>query len=418
MIQEIFIHASQNETRVAILENGVTQAFHVERATQHGGVGSVGSVYWGRITRVLPGMQSAFVDIGAERTAFLHVADLWQAHTKKTSHDARAVQDHQAPPLTLIEQTVFEGQSILVQIAKESVGEKGAQLSTKISLAGRYLVFLPQDSHIGISKKMGDEAARITLKARLNAALPTGFSQGLIVRTQAASADIAALAQDVHYLTQLWADILAATQTSAAPALLHQDLPLAQRVLRDVASDATQRVRVEGTACHQALLQFAQRYMPTLAPKIEAYSGDRPLFEMAQIDEAWNQALARRVNLKSGGYLVFDTTEAMTVVDVNTGAYVGAKNFADTILHTNLEAAQTVAQQLRLRNLSGIIVVDFIDMIENPHQQQVQNALSLAVSNDPVATQVHGFTKLGLMEITRTRTRASLAQMRNPAPII
>ena len=396
--QDILIHQSQHETRVALMEQSAVQELHIERHAQRG---VVGNVYLGKITRVLPGMQSAFVELGLERAGFLHVADLWQHKSSATARDADT--------LTPIEKWVFEGQTLLVQVMKDPLGSKGARLSSQISLAGRYMVFLPQDKHIGISQKIAGEANRSALKSRLEAALPRDFQHGLIVRTQAADATTEQLAADIAYLAQLWAEVQLLAKTKPAPLLLHGDLSLAQRALRDLCTDATRAVTVDGGGCFASLQSFTQRYMPAVTAKLQAHAGERPLFDLANIDEEVGRALKRRVDLKSGAYLVIDQTESMCTVDVNTGAFVGHKNFDDTVLRTNLQAAGAIARQLRLRNLGGIILVDFIDMARPEHRAQVQAELERHLARDAVRTVIHGFTALGLMELTRKRVRESLS---------
>lgn len=405
--QDILIHQSQHETRVALMEQSEVQELHIERHAQRG---VVGNVYLGKITRVLPGMQSAFVEFGLERAGFLHVADLWQHKNSAAARDA--------DKLTPIEKLVFEGQTLMVQVVKDPLGSKGARLSSQISLAGRYMVLLPQDSHVGMSQKIAGDAARAVLKTRLEAALPAGFQSGLIARTQAADASTEQLAADIGMLTQLWGEMQQLARTKPAPLQLHSDLTLAQRALRDLCTDATRSITVDGADCHSELQSFAARYMPAVLPKLQRHEGERPLFDLANIDDEVGRALERRVALKSGAYLVIDQTESMCTVDVNTGAFVGHKNFDDTILRTNLQAAGAIARQLRLRNLGGIILIDFIDMTRADHRAQVQAELERQLARDAVRTDIHGFTALGLMELTRKRTRESLShQLCQPCPV-
>jgi ribonuclease G len=400
MSHAILIHSAHHETRVAIVEQGTVQELHIERHQQQG---IVGNVYLGKISRVLPGMQSAFVDIGLERAAFLHVADLWQ-HKKHEAHK-------ETNALTPIEKLLFPGQTVLVQVVKDSLGSKGARLTTQISLAGRYLVLLPQDQHIGLSQKISHEAQRKALRAKLNEALPAGFDFGLIARTQAQDASSTQLASDIEYLTQVWRTVLSNSTLNAAPFMLHRDATIGERTLRDLCNEHTAHITVDGAAYYQNLCAFAQQYMPALLPKLREHQGEHPLFELANIDQEVNLALQRRVNLPSGGYVVFDQTESMCTIDVNTGAFVGTKHFAQTILKTNLEAANAIARQLRLRNLGGIILIDFIDMVDDDERQKVRAQLAQALDSDPVRTHIHGFTALGLMELTRKRVRESLAHV-------
>ena len=397
---EILIHSAHHETRVAVLEHGELQELHIERHSQ---LGIVGNVYLGKIVRVLPGMQSAFVDIGLDKTAFLHVADIWQPK----SSNKQAELDSPIP----IEKRVFQGQTLMVQVLKDALGTKGARLSTQISLAGRYVVLLPQDTHIGLSQKISDEAQRSALRTRLSAALPHDFAYGLIARTQAEEASSEQLSADIRYLNQVWHSLQLSAKTSAAPLALHCDATLAQRALRDFCTERTQAIKIDGAACFQSLTAFAQRDMPAVLGQLSLHQGEHGLFDLAQIDAQVATALQRRVNLKSGAYLVIDQTEAMCIIDVNTGGFVGAKNFAETVLRTNLEAAAAIARQLRLRNLGGIILIDFIDMPSDAQREQVRTELAAHLAHDPVRSQIYGFTALGLLEMTRKRVRESLAHV-------
>jgi ribonuclease G len=391
---DILINCTPQETRVAVVENGVVQELHVERTASRG---LVGNIYMGRVARVLPGMQSAFVEVGLERAAFLHVGDIWEQRGSGES----------AKP---IERILTEGQPIMVQVLKDPIGTKGARLSTQISIAGRLLVHLPHDPHIGISQRIEDEAGRRALKEtvqQLVGLAPGGF----IIRTMAEAASEAELAADVTYLRRQWSDIVSRAATAPAPSLLYQDLSLAQRVLRDLASEATGRILVDSRENFVKLEQFARDYVQSVADRLEHYNGERPLFDLNNVEAEIERALARRVELKSGGYLIIDQTEAMTTIDVNTGGFVGVRNFDDTVFKTNLEAAHAVARQLRLRNLGGIIIVDFIDMENEAHRSAVLAELNKALARDRTKMTVSGFTQLGLVEMTRKRTRESLAHV-------
>ncbi|NTV11708.1 MAG: ribonuclease G, partial [Zoogloea sp.] len=359
----------------------------------------VGNIYLGRVVRVLPGMQSAFVDIGLERTAFLHVADIWA--------DRAAGETQQRP----IERILAEGQNLMVQVLKDPLGTKGARLSTQVSIAGRMLVYLPQEKHIGISQRIEAEAEREALRERVTRLVPADEPGGFIVRTMAERASDAELAADIAYLRKLWAEIKSRTVGARPPYVLYQDLTLGQRVLRDLASADTTRVVVDSRENFQKLSAFSQEYMPQVFPLLEHYTGERPLFDLYGVEEEIERALARRVDLKSGGYLIIDQTEAMTTVDVNTGGFVGARNFDDTIFKTNLEAALAIARQLRLRNLGGIIIIDFIDMENEEHRAAVLDEFQKALARDHTKMSVNGFTALGLVEMTRKRTRESLAHL-------
>ena len=402
--QDILINWAPQETRVAIVENGAVQELHIERTLERG---FVGNVYLGRVVRVLPGMQSAFVDIGLERAAFLHVADLLSG-----APAARALAGD-APPLP-IERQVYEGQTLTVQVIKDAIGTKGARLSSQISIAGRMLVFLPHDNHIGISQKIGSPELREQLRSRVQTLArmgPDGEGGGFILRTNAEEASDAELAEDIAYLRRAWALIRERGTQRPAGSLLHQDLSLAERVLRDLTTEATQTIRIDSKLQHDALSAFGNTFMPGTVAKLDLYRGERPIFDLYGIEEEIARALARRVDLKSGGYLIVDQTEALTTIDVNTGGFVGARNFDDTIFKTNLEAAGALARQLRLRNLGGIVIADFIDMTRTDHQEAVLAELRKQLARDRTRTTVSGFTQLGLVEMTRKRTRESLAHM-------
>ncbi|MCA3804670.1 Rne/Rng family ribonuclease, partial [Burkholderia sp.] len=333
MNEEILINLTPQETRVALVQQGAVQELHVERTLSRG---RVGNIYLGKVVRVLPGMQSAFIDIGLERAAFLHVADIW--------HPRLAGEPQSGTPHQPIEKIVFEGQTLMVQVIKDPIGTKGARLSTQVSIAGRTLVYLPQEPHIGISQKIESEAEREAVRARLTAVIPPDEKGGYIVRTIAEDATSDELAGDVTYLRKTWATIVALAQRLPATSLLYQDLDLAQRVLRDFANDDTTRIQVDSRETYQRLSEFAGEFTPAVSPKLHHYTGERPLFDLYNIETEIQRALSRRVDLKSGGYLMIDQTEAMTTIDVNTGGYVGARNFDDTIFKTNLEAAHTIAR--------------------------------------------------------------------------
>ena len=401
--QDILINWAPQETRVAVVENGAVQEFHVERALERG---LVGNIYLGKVSRVLPGMQSAFVDIGLDRAAFLHVADLHAAlPAGRRAEDA---------PLVPIERQVFEGQTLTVQVIKDPIGTKGARLSTQVSIAGRMLVHLPQDQHIGISQKIGSPEAREQLRVRMQALVgtpETGGGGGFILRTNAEEASDEELAEDIAYLRKTWSLVRQRAVSKPAGTLLHQDLSLVERVLRDLTTEATQSIRIDSRMQFEALQAFGRTYMPAVVDKLEHYRGERPIFDLFGIEEDVAKALARRVDLKSGGYLIIDQTEALTTVDVNTGGFVGARNFDDTIFKTNLEAAGAIARQLRLRNLGGIVIVDFIDMTREEHREAVLAEFRKQLSRDRTRTTLSGFSALGLVEMTRKRTRESLAHM-------
>ena len=394
MSEEILVNVTPQETRVAVLHLGSVQELHIERAQCRG---LVSNVYMGRVVRVLPGMQSAFIDIGLERAAFLHVADIWEAR-------------HGTEPERPIEQILHESQSLMVQVIKDPIGTKGARLSTQISFAGRYLVYLPQESHIGISQKIEGEEEREQLRQKLHRLMPADATGGFIVRTMAETAEDAEMQADIDYLRRLWSNIQS-NGNATVPCLLYQDLDLSLRVLRDFVNRDTTRILIDSRETYQRMAEFAQNYTSAVLDKLQHFSADRPLFDLHAIEDEIAKALGRRVDLKSGGYLIFDQTEALTTVDVNTGGFVGARNFDDTIFKTNLEAAQSIARQLRLRNLGGIIIIDFIDMDNAGHQEAVLTELKKTLARDPTRTTVSGFSALGLVEMTRKRTRESLAHV-------
>ena len=403
IVEKILLSASPRETRVAILLDGIVGDVLIERASSRG---LVGNIYHGRVARVLPGMQSAFVDIGLERTGFLHVVDLFEAHSE----------DGETKP---IEHVLHEGQSLMVQVAKDPIGTKGARLTTTISLAGRKLVYLPRDPHIGVSQRIEDEAMREHLKELLTSIRPETEKGGYIIRTSAEEGATAEeFEQDMAYLGRLWKEIRASRETKPAPSLLYQDLSLAQRVLRDMVHQTTDAIEIDDEKSYAELVEFAERFVPDVRGHLKLYRGERPLCELHGIEEEIARALERRVDLKSGGYLVFDQTEAMTTIDVNTGRFVGKRDFSDTVFKTNLEAAQVIARQLRLRNLGGIIIIDFIDMACDEHREAVLAELRRSIASDRTRMTVSDFTELGLVEMTRKRTRESLAHVLcEPCPV-
>ncbi len=412
-MQDILVNWAPQETRVAVVENGAVQELHIERELERG---RVGNIYTGKVARVLPGMQSAFVDVGLERAAFLHIADV---HVNGGTSRGEHAGSTPPPP---IERIVFEGQTLTVQVIKDPIGTKGARLSTQVSIAGRLLVFLPQDDHIGISQKIGAQELREQLRTRMTALAQADHQRraaagaetsggGFILRTNAAEATDGELADDIAYLRTTWARVREHSFKSPPGTLLHQDLSLAERVLRDLTDDRTQTIRIDSRMQFDLLSKFGREYTPGAIDKLQHYAGERPIFDLFNVDDEIAKALLRRVELKSGGYLIIDQTEALTTVDVNTGGFVGGRNFDDTIFKTNLEASQTIARQLRLRNLGGIIIIDFIDMTRDEHQVAVLAELKKQLARDRTKITVNGFTQLGLVEMTRKRTRESLAHM-------
>lgn len=399
MSENLLINITPQETRVALIFQGAVQELHIERTLSRG---LVGNIYLGKVVRVLPGMQSAFIDIGLERAAFLHVADIW---------DARPQDGNSNAPLIPIEKLLYDGQTIIVQVAKDPIGTKGARLSTQISIAGRMLVYLPQDSHIGISQRIENEAEREALRSKVQGLQQPDEKGGFIVRTMAEDASDEDLKADVDYLRRTWSTITQLAKTQPPTTLLYQDLNLAQRVLRDFVNEETDSIQVDSRENFLMLQEFGRYYMPSVLPKLQHYTGERPLFDLYGVEEEIERALGRRVDLKSGGYLIVDQTEAMTTIDVNTGSFVAGRNFDDTIFKTNLEAAHAIARQLRLRNLGGIIILDIIDMENEEHKTAVLAELNKALSRDRTKLSVSGFSALGLVEVTRKRTRESLAHV-------
>ncbi len=391
MTKEILINVTPQETRVAILENGILNDLYIERSRSRG---LVGNIYKGKIVRVLPGMEAAFIEIGLEKAAFLHFSDV----SKKYKNEDDSAQ---------ISHVLREGQEILVQVLKDQLGTKGARLTTNISIPSRYLVFMPNADNIGVSSRIEDEEDRERLKNNLLEQEHRQQGAGYILRTAAELADKAALGSDLKYLNRLWENITK-TKDVKAGSVVHKDLPLFLRVLRDMVDEGLDVIRVDSREKHLIMLEFAEKYVPEVANFIEHYPGERPIFDLHGVEDEIQKGLERKVQLKSGGYLIIDQTEAMTTIDVNTGAFVGTRNLEETIFKTNLEAAQGIARQLRLRNLGGIIILDFIDMLEKEHKRQVIRALEKALANDHARTSISEVSSLGLVEMTRKRTRESL----------
>ncbi len=402
MSEEILINVTPRETRVAVVENGMLQELHIERASRRG---VVGNIYKGRVQRVMPGMQAAFVEIGLERAAFLHASDILKPQ-------AQLGEGVDAPPLPSgptpsISSLVQEGQEIVVQVVKDPIGTKGARLTTQLSIPSRYLVFLPHSRVLGVSARIEDEGERARLKA-LMAELANGSGQGYIVRTNAEAQPNEALADDVAYLRRAWDVIRAAMTTTKVGQQVYEDLSLPLRAVRDLMRKDVDKVRVDSREAFERLTAFAQQFMPGLAERIEHYAGERPIFDLYGVEDEILKAMQKQVPLKSGGHLIIDQTEAMATVDVNTGSFLGQRNLEETVYRTNLEAAQAVARQLRLRNLGGIIIIDFIDMTDDEHKRQVLRTLEKGLSHDHARTSVHDFSPLGLVEMTRKRTTDSL----------
>lgn len=396
MTVEILINVTAREARAAVVADGVLQEVLVERASRRG---LLGNIYRGRVSRVLPGMQAAFVDVGLERTAFLHVSDI--GPRMAGSRDA----------MPDIRELLHEGDDVLVQVLKDPLGTKGARLTTFIAVPSRYLVLLPSGTGIGISARITDEAERERLKGIMGELADPAQPRGCIIRTAAEGASPEALQADMRFLLRLWEMIRTRAAGQKPGSLVHEDLPLAVRVVRDIVTSGVERVLVDCAQSYARLCGFAESFMPELVPLIAHHAEPRPIMDLYGVEDEIQRALRRHVPLRSGGYVVIDQTEAMTTVDVNTGAYVGHRNLEETIFRTNLEAASTIARQLRLRNLGGIIIIDFIDMQDESHRQQVLEALRSAMASDHARPQIAQVSPLGLVEMTRKRTRESLEQI-------
>ncbi len=414
MNEEILINMTALETRVALVENGVLQEIYIERERSKG---IVGNIYKGTVARVLPGMQAAFVDIGLERASFLHVSDIFQR-----DHDGmeqRQPGNGGEPPD--IRTLLHEGQSLIVQVNKDPLGTKGARLTTHLSISSRFLVYMPQTVHIGISQRIEDEGERARLKALVEHCIETeGMQQagGFIIRTVAEGAGQEEFLADIRFLKKLWVALQQRIQTSAKPSVIYEDLPLFLRTMRDMVRPGLEKIRIDSAANHARVDAFARDYIPEICERIELYRSERPLFDLYGLEAEIQKALARKVELKSGGYLIIDQTEAMTTIDVNTGAFVGHRNLEETIFKTNLEAATALARQLRVRNLGGIIIIDFIDMKDPEHRRQVLRTLEKAMERDYAKVSITGVSELGLVEMTRKRTRESLGHVLcEPCPV-
>ncbi|WP_210396545.1 ribonuclease G [Motiliproteus sediminis] len=400
MGEEILINFTPMETRVAVIENGMLQEVYIERVEKRG---IVGNIYKGRVARVLPGMQAAFVDIGLERAAFIHVAELLP-----NQHG-----DEKVSPQPSISTLLREGQSLVVQVTKDPIGSKGARLTTHLSIPSRYLVFMPDNPHVGISQRIESEVERERLRNVVTEMVgqEEEVTGGFILRTVSEGARDEDLRSDMRFLLRLWRKVQGRMQSAGAPEVIYEDLPLHMRILRDVAYPVVERIRIDSRETFQKASEFVSTLVPEIADRLEYYPGERPIFDLYNVEDEIQKGLGRKVELKSGGYCIFDQTEAMTTVDVNTGAYVGHRNLEETIFKTNLEAATAIGRQLRLRNLGGIIIIDFIDMEDPEHRRQVLRTLERVLEKDHVKSKVTGVSELGLVEMTRKRTRESLEQL-------
>ncbi|GAB1596315.1 ribonuclease G [Lysobacter claricitrinus] len=404
MTEEILVNVTPRETRVAVVENGMLQELHIERGWRRG---VVGNVYKGRVQRIMPGMQAAFIDIGLERAAFLHAGDIVKPTpvTDVANGDDAPLPPQPTRPIT---ELLRDGQDIIVQVVKDPIGSKGARLTTQLSIPSRYLVLLPRTRVVGVSARIEDEVERARLKHIVSSLSPTGAQHGYIVRTNAEGQPDEAIAEDIAYLGRVWSLIEESSASAKLGERVYEDLSLPMRAVRDLLRRDVEKVKVDSRETCDRLKAFAAQYMPGLNEKIEHYAGARPIFDLYGVEDEIQRALEKQVPLKSGGYLVIDQTEAMTTIDVNTGSFLGQRNLEETVYRTNLEAAQSVARQLRLRNLGGIIIIDFIDMTDAEHKRQVLRQLEKALARDHAKTTVYDFSPLGLVEMTRKRTTESL----------
>jgi len=414
MSNELLINVSPSEVRVALVENGLLQELHLER---RGDISYVGNIYLGRVERVLPGMQAAFVDIGLSRTAFLHAGEIARSRPELDSDVDAGASEPEIPPIS---EMIREGQKLPVQVLKDPMGSKGARLTTQISLPSRFLVFLPGSNSVGVSLRIENEDERHRLRTLVGGILEADKLRdcGVIVRTNAEGVGEAEFRRDLEYLRRLWTGLADKIDSDAPPGTcVYEDLSLPLRAMRDLMHGGIERVRIDDAGTLASVQKFASQFVTEWADRLELFTGSGPLFDLYGVEDEISRALKRNVQLKSGGYLTIDQTEAMTTVDVNTGGYVGTRNFAETIFKTNLEAAQGLARQLRLRNLGGIVIIDFIDMDDEEHKRQVMRTLSQALARDPARTAVTEISALGLVEMTRKRTTESLEhRLCDPCP--
>lgn len=412
MAEEILVNATPRETRVAVVESGVLQELHIERGWRRG---VVGNIYRGKVQRVMPGMQAAFVEVGLERAAFLHAGDVVRPPPAVAEVvEGEAPLPTSQPPIT---ELLRDGQDVVVQVVKDPIGSKGARLTTQISIPSRYLVLLPQSKVIGVSARIVDEDERARLKGIVSELSAANGGYGYIIRTNAEGQPAEAIADDFAYLTRVWNVVERRGREAPLTSMIYEDLALPLRAVRDLIRRDTEKVRVDTRQTYEQLQAFVAKYMPVLSERVEMYDSERPIFDLYGVEDEIARALDKQVPLKSGGYLVIDQTEAMTTIDVNTGSFLGQRNLEETVYRTNLEAAQAAARQLRLRNLGGIIIIDFIDMSDAEHKRQVLRTLEKALARDHARTTVYDFSPLGLVEMTRKRTVESLQrQLSEPCP--
>jgi ribonuclease G len=414
MTKELIVNTTSHETRVALLENGHIAELYIERSRERS---IVSNIYRGRVIRVLPGMQAAFVDIGLDKAAFLYVADVLDEieaveqfiEVGQPPHQPTAESSSERPPLPPIEDLLQEGQEIMVQVAKDPIGTKGARITAHISLPGRNLVYMPTVDHVGISRRIENEEERTRLRHLVDVMRPEGT--GFIIRTAAEGKSADELKTDMDYLIALWDQISLHRADRGAPCLIHSDLDVTSKVLRDILTEDVSRIVVDSAEEHRKIVRFLDTFMPGQQFKVEHYQEDEPVFDAFGLEVEIARALGRKVWLKSGGHIIIDQTEALTAIDVNTGRFVGKHNLEDTILKTNLEAVREIAFQLRLRNIGGLIIIDFIDMEKEPHREKVHAALEEALRNDKAKTNILKISELGLVEMTRKRVRDSIGRI-------
>jgi len=413
MPNELIINVTPRESRVALLEDRVLAELYIERTKDRG---IMGNIYKGKVVKVLPGMQAAFVDIGLEKAAFLYVSDVYG---RVEDYEEMGFQTEEMPvyfsPPSQIEDLLSEGQEILAQVSKEPLGTKGTRITSHITLPGRHLVFMPTVDHVGISRRIKDEKERKRLREVVQTIRPpTG---GFIVRTASEGAEPEEIRNDMDFLLRIWSNIQKKKENSTAPSLIHSDLTMVLRVIRDIVSSQVNRIIIDSKEEYENIHSFINTYMPKQKYEVVFYENKEPIFDAYGIEMEIDKLLGRKVWLKSGGYIVIDMSEALVAIDVNTGRYVGKRNLADTILKTNLEAAKEIAYQLRLRNIGGIIIIDFIDMEREGDREKVYQALEEAIRKDRQKTNIFKISDLGLVEMTRKRTRENIARiLSEPCP--
>lgn len=398
---EILMNIAPHETRVALIENGLLQEVHIERDSERG---LLGNIYKGKVVRVLPGMQAAFIDIGLEKAGFLHVSNIMPQRPEEEAEVDMSSKEAD------IRRWLYDGQEVLVQVIKDPLGTKGARLTTHLSVVSRYLVYMPDLKHIGVSLRLQDPEERDRLLKLVGDVLHQEHPEGYIVRTVAEGVSDDGIQADVKFLEKLWKSVSAKAKKTKKPGLVYEELPLKLRALRDLTSANVEKVLLDNEQACVELSKFSKELVPSVSDKLEFFRGGAQIFEMYGVEDELSKALMRKVLLKSGGHVIFDQTEAMTTIDVNTGHYVGARNLEETTFKTNLEAVQTIVRQLRLRNLGGIIIIDFIDMQSEDHQKTMLSALERALETDPAKTYVTEVSSLGLVSMTRKRTSESLEQ--------